>query len=125
MNIQQHAINPSAEVHAEGMDTKRIWKVFWILFAITGLEFLVALGFVHHWHLVTKGPALYAFYIGLTLIKAYYIVGYFMHLKFEKKSFIITCSVVFILVVYLIILVLTEGHYLLTHYHGYPLYPHP
>lgn len=122
--MQQHAINPS-DVHEEGMDKGRIWRVFWILFAITGLEFLVALGFVHHWHLVTKGPALYAFYIALTLVKAYYIVGYFMHLKFEKKSFIVTCSVVFVLVIYMIILILTEGHYLSIHGHEHLVIPHP
>jgi cytochrome c oxidase subunit IV len=121
MELQQHTA--SVDSHGEGMDTKRIWVVFGILLAITAVEFLVALGFVHHWHLVTKGPALYAFYIALTLVKAFYIVGYFMHLKFEKKSFIITCSIVFIFVLYMITLILIEGNYLNTHFHGYTLYP--
>ena len=117
MELQNHTGHAaSAAAHEEGMGTKLIWKVFCILLAITALEFLVALGFVHHWQLVSKGAALYAFYIGLTLIKAYYIVGYFMHLKFEKKSFIITCVSVFILIVYMMILILIEGNYHLTHH---------
>lgn len=104
-----------AHGHGEGMGVKRIWTVFFILLALTALEFLIALGFVHHWGLVQKGMALNVVYIVLTLVKAYYIVAYFMHLKFEKKSFIITCSIVFILIIYFIILMLIEGDYL--HYH--------
>ncbi len=109
--------------HGEGMGVKRIWQVFGILLFITAIEFLVALGFVHHWHIVEKGPALYTFYIVLTLIKAYYIVAYFMHLKFEKKSFIITCSIVFLFIIYFIVLMLIEGDFLLTHLHEHPVYP--
>lgn len=111
-----------AHAHGEGMGVKRIWQVFGILLFITAIEFLVALGFVHHWHIVVKGPALYAFYIVLTLIKAYYIVAFFMHLKFEKKSFIICCSIVFIFIIYFIVLMLIEGGYLLNHLQEHPIY---
>ena len=121
MAHQDHTLD--AHAHGEGMGVKRIWQVFGILLFITAIEFLVALGFVHHWQIVTKGAALYAFYIVLTLIKAYYIVAFFMHLKFEKKSFIITCSIVFIFIVYFIVLMLIEGNFLLTHLHEHPVYP--
>ena len=124
MTHQDHTLQTSdAHAHGEGMSIKRIWQVFGILLAITAIEFLVALGFVHHWGIVEKGPLLYAFYIVLTLIKAFYIVAFFMHLKFEKKSFIISCSIVFLLVVYLIVLMLIEGNYLLTHLNETPIYP--
>lgn len=112
-----------AHAHGEGMSVKRIWQVFGILLFLTGVEFLVALGFVHYWGWVEKGIALYVFYIVLTLIKAYYIVAYFMHLKFEKSGFIITCSVVFLFIIYFIVLMLIEGDYLLYHFHEHPLYP--
>lgn len=102
-----------AHEHGEGMSTKRIWQVFGILLFLTAIEFLVALGFVHHWKIVEKGIALNAFYIILTLIKAYYIVAFFMHLKFEKKGFIICCSVVFLFIIYFIVLMLIEGNFLL------------
>jgi hypothetical protein len=75
-----------AHAHGEGMGVKRIWQVFFILLAITAVEFLVALGFVHHWNIVEKGAALYAFYIVLTLIKAYYIVAFFHALKIREEE---------------------------------------
>lgn len=112
-----------AHEHGEGMDKKRIWQVFFVLLALTALEFLIALGFVHHWGILQKGVLVNTIYIVLTLVKAYYIIAFFMHLKFEKKSFIITCSVVFVLIVYAIILILIEGDYLLHHLQSHPVYP--
>lgn len=123
MTNQEYTVESHGHAHGEGMSIKRIWQVFGILLFITGIEFLVALGFVHHWNIVSKGPMLYAFYVVLTLIKAYYIVAFFMHLKFEKKSFIITCSVVFVFIIYFIVLMLLEGDFLLTHLSEKPLYP--
>lgn len=115
----------TAEVHEEhaGMDKKKIWNVFFILLALTALEFLIALGFVHHWGIIQKGMVLNTIYIALTLVKAFYIVAYFMHLKFEKSGFIICCSVGMILIVYFIALVLHEGDYLLGAFQSHPLFP--
>ncbi len=121
--MAHHDHTLDAHAHGEGMGVKRIWQVFGILLFITAIEFLVALGFVHHWQIVTKGQALYAFYVVLTLIKAYYIVAFFMHIKIKKKSFIITCSIVFIFIVYFIVLMLIEGNFLLNHLHEHPVYP--
>lgn len=100
------------ENHA-GMTKKKIWIVFFYLLGITSIEFFIALvlipkGFVGH------GIGNFI-YIALTLLKAYYIVAYFMHLKFEKYAFITTIVLSLILVVYLIALVLTEGAYLHVH----------
>ncbi|NQD69115.1 cytochrome C oxidase subunit IV family protein [Sphingobacterium shayense] len=116
----------SAHDHHEhaGMDKKGIWRVFFILLALTALEFLIALGFVHHWGILEKGPVLNAIYIVLTLIKAFYIVAYFMHLKFEKSGFIVCCSIGFLFIVYFIVLLLIEGEYLLHHLQSHPLFPH-
>jgi len=109
--------------HGQDMGVKRIWQVFGILLFLTAIEFLVALGFVHHWKIVQKGLALNVFYIVLTLVKAYYIVAYFMHLKFEKKGFIVSCSVVFLFIIYFIVLMLIEGDYLQGAMNHQPVFP--
>ncbi len=51
-------------------------------------------------------------FIALTLVKAYYIVFYFMHLKHEKVSMMWSIMLPFILIVYLIFIALYEGNYL-------------
>ncbi|HIY75384.1 MAG TPA: cytochrome C oxidase subunit IV family protein [Candidatus Sphingobacterium stercorigallinarum] len=112
MSNHEHIANHGAEAHEGGMDKKRIWSVFFILLALTALEFLIALGFVHHWGWLQKGMFVNVVYIVLTLAKAYYIVAFFMHLKFEKSGFIVCCSAVFIFIVYFIILLLVEGEFL-------------
>ncbi|MEJ5053049.1 cytochrome C oxidase subunit IV family protein [Sphingobacterium sp. MYb382] len=113
--MSNHNGNVAAHDHHDdhaGMDKKGIWRVFFILLALTALEFLIALGFVHHWEILHKGALVNTIYIVLTLVKAFYIVAYFMHLKFEKSGFIVCCSVVFIFIIYFIALMLTEGDFL-------------
>ncbi|UIR55241.1 cytochrome C oxidase subunit IV family protein [Sphingobacterium sp. SRCM116780] len=113
MSQHQDHIAHDEHEHVEGMDKKGIWRIFFVLLALTSLEFLIALGFVHHWQILAKGALVNTIYIALTLVKAYYIVAYFMHLKFEKSSFIVTVSIVFIFIIYFIVLMLTEGNFLL------------
>lgn len=112
------------EPHAQDMTKGKIWRVFFYLLFLTGLEFFIALALVHPGH-IEKGLAVNTVYILLTLVKAYYIVAYFMHLKFEKRVFIgvITLSMFFI--VYFIVLMLIEGAYLKFHYNEYPWWPNP
>ncbi len=106
-----------------GMDKKGIWRVFFILLGLTALEFLLALGFVHHWGILEKGLFVNSIYIALTLLKAFYIIAYFMHLKFERSGFIVCCSAGLILIVYFIVLLLIEGDFLLGAYQAHPLFP--
>jgi len=106
-----------------GMNKKSIWAVFFVLLALTGLEFLIALGFVHHWAVLQKGMFVNVLYITLTLAKAFYIVAYFMHLKFERSSFIVCCSVVFVFIVYFIWLMLVEGGFLLGAQQPHEIFP--
>lgn len=118
-----HHDNISAhDEHHEGLDAKKIWSVFFILLALTALEFLIALGFVHHWGILQKGMLVNTIYIALTLVKAYYIVAYFMHLKFEKSGFIISSSIGFIFIVYFIVLMLTEGSHLFEAFQSHPIF---
>lgn len=106
-----------------GMDKKGIWRIFFVLLALTALEFLIALGFVHHWGVLEKGMFVNVIYILLTLAKAYYIIAYFMHLKFEKSSFIVSVCIGFVFIAYFIVLALIEGDYLLYHLQEHPIFP--
>ncbi|MDN5285971.1 MAG: caa(3)-type oxidase [Mucilaginibacter sp.] len=102
------------EVHHEGgehetMTKGRILKVAGILSAITAVEFVIAL------LLVPKGiiPIEYAnpVYIVLTLFKAFYIVAYFMHLKFEKLGLALAIIVPILFIIGLILVLTNESHH--------------
>ena len=91
-----------------------IWKVFWILLVITGVE--VTLGIVKPEFMLTPvigTSILNIVFIVLTLIKAAYIVQIFMHVKFEKKGLKYALYLpTLILIPYLTFILLTEGSYL-------------
>ena len=100
------------EDHAEehvGMSKKRIWNVFYILLAITAVEFFIALYLVPH-QVMTYHVA-NPIYIVLTLLKAFFIVGYFMHLKFEKAGLIIAIIVPVLFIIGLILVLTNESHH--------------
>lgn len=107
-NTEEHAHDEHA-----GLSKSKIWQVFFILLGITVVEFIIALvilpkGLVSH----TAGNIAY---ILLTLLKAYYIVAYFMHLKFEKTGLQLSLGLAFIFIAYFITLMLIEGGYLHIH----------
>ncbi|GAB2695430.1 cytochrome C oxidase subunit IV family protein [Mucilaginibacter koreensis] len=91
------------------MSKKRIWRVFWILLGITAVEFFIALV------LVPKGivpiNVVNPVYIVLTLFKAFYIVAYFMHLKFEKVGLAYTILIPIIFIIGLILVLTNESHH--------------
>jgi len=124
MATQNHTVGHAEEQHHEGMTKRKIWQVFFYLLALTALEFFIALVLVHG-GVIEKGMAVNVVYIALTLLKAYYIVAYFMHLKFETFGFIMSVAIVFLFIIYFIALMLTEGGYLNTHYHAFPHWANP
>jgi cytochrome c oxidase subunit IV len=94
--------------------TKWIWNIFWLLLVVTTVE--VGLGIVQPEFLeaqVLGTRVLNHIFIILTLVKAYYIVAYFMHLKYERKNlqWIIYLPML-ILIPYLTFILLTEGTYI-------------
>lgn len=101
--------------HVHTSNTGKIWKVFGILSAVTIIE--VVLGIykpdaLHHVHFLGLSLLNWIFY-ALTIYKAYYIVWAFMHMEGETTSF--KWSVVFpvvFLILYLLFILLTEGHYI-------------
>ena len=101
--------------HEHVSNAKRIWIVFGILSAITIVE--VFFGILKPESLNFNSflglSLLNWIFIILTLVKAYYIVYAFMHMEGEKSS--LRSAVVFpliFLVVYLLFILLTEGHYI-------------
>lgn len=113
-NDNNHGVTLSDDIHQEviyhdsedkahsGLNKKVIWKVFWILLLVTIFE--VAISFFP----VPKNVLLYTF-IALTIVKSYYIVGYFMHLRFEKVPLQYSLLLPFLLIVYLIFIAIYEG----------------
>jgi len=99
---------------------KKLWKVFWIMLGITIVELII--GFqAAKWGLLdpddrTSTVTLKIIFIGLTIVKAFYIVYKFMHLGEEKKLmkyFVIAPYTLFI--VYFIFIAIGEANYSKVH----------
>lgn len=88
---------------------KMIWFVFWILLAVTTVE--VTLGLYYKdwglpWQMVKWT------FIILTLVKGYYIVAAYMHLKNEYTNFKLIVAIPYLVLgIYFIILLLIEAVY--------------
>ncbi len=113
--MSEHNIHSEEHAHGEheGMTKKKIWTVFGVLLLITVIEFIIALWVIPNGYM-TQQVGNYI-YIGLTLLKAYYIVAYFMHLKYEKLGLQLALTVSFAFIIYFIVLMLVEGSYLYDH----------
>jgi cytochrome c oxidase subunit IV len=91
--------------HYDPKNRSVIWRTFWILLLITVFEVAIAFTSI-------SPSVLMIIFIVLTIVKAYFIVAFFMHLKHEKVSFGYSIILPFILIVYLIAMALAEGNYL-------------
>jgi cytochrome c oxidase subunit IV len=80
----------------------KLWKIAGILFVITAIEFVFA--FTMH-----AGPLRTSIFICLTIVKAFYIVAEFMHLRGEVKALMFSILIPLIFVIWLIIALLFEG----------------
>lgn len=97
--------NQFVEEHVDPKASKSIWKTFWILLAITIFEVGIAFTPIPH-------DILIVIFIVLTIVKAYYIIAFFMHLKHEVKSFMYSIILPFILILFFVIMAIAEGNYL-------------
>lgn len=94
-------------VHHPHSTRQQIWRVFFVLLAITVLEFIIALTpFTKA--AIGRGGQIGVFFF-LTVVKAFYIVGYFMHLKQEKMNMAYTILIPLLFILYLITLLMFEG----------------
>lgn len=99
----------TTKVVVQPVDKKKINKlvrVALILGAVTAAEFVVAFT-------MESGPLRTSIFIGMTIIKAYYIVAEFMHLGYEVKVLIWSIMIPLIFLIWLIIALLVEGNAML------------
>ncbi|MGY3053955.1 cytochrome c oxidase subunit 4 [Pedobacter sp. UYEF25] len=107
----QTEVVEGTEHHGDaGLSKTKIWQVAGVLALVTGVEFVIALWAIPNGH-ISQHIGNYI-YICLTLVKAFYIVAYFMHLKFEKLGLQLVLSLSFIAIAYFIVLMLIEGAHL-------------
>jgi cytochrome c oxidase subunit IV len=97
--------------HLEHTDTpkdmkKKIWVTFWILTALTVVD-IVLYFMLLETHSMWKN----ALFILLGVVKAYYIVNIFMHMKFEQKWLVNFIIYPMLFVIFLIALMLIESTY--------------
>jgi cytochrome c oxidase subunit 4 len=109
MSSETTHIHAEGEAHEETMTRSGIWKVFFILLGITTIEFIIALWLVPKG--IIPGHVANPVYIVLTLFKAFYIVAYFMHLKFEKMGLILAIIVPILFIIGLILVLTNESHH--------------
>jgi caa(3)-type oxidase subunit IV len=80
----------------------KLWKVAGILGVVTAIEFVIAFT-MHH------GPLKTSIFIGLTIVKAAYIVGEFMHLRYEVKLLFWSILIPLTFVVWMLVAFIYEG----------------
>lgn len=85
---------------------RHLLKVALILFIVTVIEFVIAFT-------MESSPLRTSIFIGLTIVKAFYIVSEFMHLGHEAKVLIWSILIPMLFVVWLIIALLMEGNAIL------------
>jgi cytochrome c oxidase subunit 4 len=85
---------------------KHLLVVTGILAFLTGIEFVLAFT-MHRGHLLTTA------FVLLTFVKTFYIVGEFMHLKYEVKLLIWAIVLPVMFIVWLITALLMESGYVL------------
>lgn len=81
---------------------KKLWTVAGILGAVTAFEFVVAFTMGH-------GVLKTAIFVAMTIVKAAYIVGEFMHLKYEVKVLLWSILIPMIFVVWMLVAFVYEG----------------
>lgn len=108
----EHNTHSEVSVHHEPVaSTKRIWRVFWILLALTIIELGLGLSMyafenMPSWiHMAIRGIICI-----LTLLKAFLIVSYFMHLGDEIRNMVMTVVVPLMLFIWFITAFLWDGN---------------
>jgi len=102
-------VSPAHQGHQEPtFSTKTIWRTFWILLVITCIELIIGMFIAPNFH---KYKIFFnVLYIFLTLVKAFYIVAEFMHLRHELKNLIMTIVVPLFLFVWFVAAFLWDGN---------------
>jgi cytochrome c oxidase subunit IV len=83
---------------------KKLWTVALILLLITVFEFIIAFSVPHEF----KATRVWIF-VAMTIVKAAYIVGEFMHLRHESKVLIWSILIPMVFVVWMLVAFVYEG----------------
>lgn len=83
---------------------KKLWQVAGILGLITAIEFIVAFWMPHEW----KDARVWTFIL-MTIVKAAYIVGEFMHLRHETKVLMWSILIPITFIVWMLVAFVYEG----------------
>ncbi|MBM3177835.1 MAG: cytochrome C oxidase subunit IV family protein [Bacteroidetes bacterium] len=81
---------------------KKLWRVALIMAIVTGIEFIFAFT-LEAGHLKTS------IFVALTIVKAGYIVGEFMHLRHEVKVLYYSILIPMVFVVWFLVAMIYEG----------------
>jgi cytochrome c oxidase subunit 4 len=81
---------------------KKLWMTALYMFLITIVEFIIAFTLAH-------GQMKVWIFVGMTIVKAYYIVAEFMHLKYEVKVLIWSILIPLTFVVWMLVAFIYEG----------------
>lgn len=108
--IENMSQSPNVIVEPAKPNTKAIWRTFWILLAATAVEFVIAFVLVNPEAKTFR----IALFLGLTLVKAFFIVAEFMHLKHEVKTLIWSVLIPVVFIVWLVVALLVEGSAILS-----------
>jgi heme/copper-type cytochrome/quinol oxidase subunit 4 len=89
---------------------KKLWVVFWILLVVTIVEVIIGL-----YAAANNVPTIYlkVIFIGLTIVKAFYIVYKFMHLGHEERwtKWMIIAPFTGFILYFIFMLTIGEGNY--------------
>lgn len=94
--VQVNVLPPDKEKIA------KLWKVAGILGIVTAIEFVIAFT-------MDTGALKTSIFIALTIVKAAYIVGEFMHLRYEVKLLFWSILIPLIFVVWMLVAFIYEG----------------
>jgi cytochrome c oxidase subunit IV len=83
---------------------KKLWMTALILLIITVIEFIVAFTIPHEY----KDMRVWIFIV-MTIVKAAYIVGEFMHLKYEAKFLMWSILIPIVFIVWMLVAFVYEG----------------
>ncbi len=81
---------------------KKLWTVAGILGAVTAVEFIIAFT-------MPAGVAKTTLFVILTIVKAGYIVGEFMHLRYEVKVLFWAIMVPILFIIWMLVAFVYEG----------------
>jgi len=101
-------VNTPGNNHASEstMTTARIWRVFWILLAITVVEVFWGMKISHH---IPYKWINAVFFLSMTFVKAGYIVAEFMHLRYEVTNMIRSVLIPLVLFIWFVVAFCMDG----------------